>query len=95
MRIEKTLQLAETKSRSTASLWEDDTTQFGEPAATHMALLDIEFLPYYTRLLRLWDPGHEVETGGAVADIVDKHGICAEIDPLLFGVGSRRRIGPG
>jgi len=61
VRIEKTLKLAET-------LWEDDETQFGEPLATHMALLDAEFVPYYTRLLRLWDQGHEVHMAGCRRD---------------------------
>lgn len=84
VRLEKTLKLAETHSRSTASLWEHDETQFGEPLATHMALFDVEFVPYYTRLLRLWDPGHEVHMGGAVIEIINKHGIRAETEELIL-----------
>jgi len=84
VRLERTLKLAETHSRSTDSLWEHDETQFGEPLATHMALLDVEFVPYYTRLLRLWDMGHEVHTGGFVDDIVNKHGIRAETEELIL-----------
>jgi hypothetical protein len=82
--LEKTLKLAETHSRSTSSLWEDDETQFGEPLATHMALLDVEFVPSYTRLLRLWDPGHEVHMGGAVIEIANKHGIRDETEELIL-----------
>ena len=84
VRIEKTLKLAETLSRSTSSLWEDDVTQFGEPLAAHMALLDVEFVPYYTRLLRLWDQGHQVHMGGAVVEIVNKHGVRAETEELIL-----------
>jgi hypothetical protein len=83
VRIEKTLKSADALSRSTASLWEDDETQFGEPLATHLALLDAEFVPYYTRLLRLWDQGHEVHMGGAVVEIVNKHGVRAETEELI------------
>ncbi|OKO70854.1 hypothetical protein AC628_29870 [Bradyrhizobium sp. NAS96.2] len=84
VRLEQTLQLAETNRRSTGSLWEHDETQFGEPVATHLALLDVEFVPYYTRLLRLWDMGHEVHTGGFVDDIVEKHSIRAETEELIL-----------
>jgi hypothetical protein len=83
VRLENTLKLAETHSRSTDSLWEHDETQFGEPLATHMALLDVEFVPFYTRLLRLWDPGHEVHMREAVIAIVNKHGIRAETEELI------------
>ena len=83
VRLEKTLKLADTHSRSTDSLWEHDETQFGEPLATHLALLDVEFVPYYTRLLRLWDPEHEVHMREAVIAIVNKHGVRAETEELL------------
>jgi hypothetical protein len=84
VRLEKTLQLAETHQRSTDSLWEHDETQFGEPVASYMALLDVEFVPYYTRLLRLWDMGHEVHTGGFIDDIVTKYGIRTETEELIL-----------
>jgi hypothetical protein len=83
-RLEKTLKLAETHSRSTASLWEHDETQFGEPVAAHLALLDVEFVPCYTRLLRSWDPGHQVHIGQAVSEIVNKYGIRAETEELIL-----------
>jgi hypothetical protein len=83
VRLEKTLKLAESHSRSTDSLWEHDETQFGEPLATHLALLDVEFVPYYRRLLRLWDPGHEVHMREAVIEIVNKHGVRAETQELV------------
>jgi hypothetical protein len=83
VRIEKTLKFAETLSRSTSSLWEDDETQFGEPLATHLALLNVQFVPCYTRLLRLWDQGHEVHMGGAVVEIVNKHGVRPETEELI------------
>lgn len=83
VRLEKTLKLAEAFSRSTDSLWEHDEIQFGEPVATHLALLDVEFVPYYMRLLRLWDPGHEVHMRAAVTAIVNRHGVRAETKELL------------
>ncbi|GLH79339.1 hypothetical protein SSBR45G_42480 [Bradyrhizobium sp. SSBR45G] len=82
-RVEHTLKLAATHSRSTDSLWEDDETQFGQPLATHLALLDIEFVPDLVRLLPMWDPGHDVHIQGAISEIVEKHGVRAETEALL------------
>jgi hypothetical protein len=83
VRLEKTLKLAKTYSLSTNGLWEHDETQFGEPLAAHLALLDVEFVPYYTRLLRQWDPGHAVHIGSAVVEIINKHGVRAETKALM------------
>jgi hypothetical protein len=83
-RLEETLRLAETRELSTESLWEDDQTQFGEPLVTHLALVDVYFVPFYTRLLRLWDLSHEVEQGGAVIEMVNRHGITPETKELIL-----------
>jgi len=82
--LEETLRLAEARALSTSSLWEDDETQFGEPLLTHLSLVDVQFVPSYTRLLRLWDMSHEVHTGGAVVEIVNRHGIRPETEELIL-----------
>jgi hypothetical protein len=72
-----------TAKRSTASLWEIDEVQFGEPAACAFALVNRSFVPFYTRLLGVWDLDHEVHQGEAVEAIVKQHGICPETEQLL------------
>ena len=83
-RLEETFKLAESLALTTDSLWEDDETQFGEPLLTQLALSDVQFVPFYTKLLALWDMSHEVHTGGAVVEIVDRHGITPEIGELIL-----------
>jgi hypothetical protein len=83
-RLEETLRLAESRSLSTDSLWEHDETQFGEPLLTNLSLSDVQFVPLYTRLLRLWDLSHAVHQGEAVTEIVNRHGITPETKELIL-----------
>src|SRR5262245_32933126 len=83
-RLEETLRLAETRSLATDSLWEHDETQFGEPLVTHLSLFDVQFVPLYTRLLRLWDISHAVHQDEAVTEIVNRHGITPETEELIL-----------
>jgi len=48
-----------------------------------MALLDVSFVPAYTRLLRQWDMLSEVMQGPAIDLMIQRHGICPEIEELL------------
>lgn len=82
-RVEETLRLPAVHDLPTDGLWEHDDTQFGEPVATHLSLVDVAFVPSYTRLLRLWDLSHEVHQGGAVVEIVNRHGITPETKELI------------
>lgn len=72
-----------TAGRSTAGIWEHDETQFGEPAASVFALAHRSFIPFYTRLLKVWDLDHEVHQSEAIDAIVRTHGICPETEDLL------------
>jgi hypothetical protein len=83
-RLEETLKLAESRSLATASLWEHDETQFGEPLLTYLSLIDVQFVPFYTRLLRLWDMGHAVHQGEAVTEIINKYKITPETEDLIL-----------
>ncbi|OWU68719.1 hypothetical protein [Marinibacterium profundimaris] len=83
VKLEELLMRAAALSRPTLSLWEDDEAQLGEPLAAHLALSDLEFVPYYTQLLRLWDPENEVEAGNEVVAIVKKWGMCPETRDLI------------
>jgi hypothetical protein len=69
-------------ARSTSSLWEDDTTQFGEPLMLLLAILDITFVAQYQKFLELWDLDHQVEIWAAVDAIVQHHGKRREIAAL-------------
>ncbi len=73
-RYAQTLKRAEKAMRSTASLWEDDTTQFGEPLMLLLALLDVTFVAHYEEFLQLWDLDHQVEIWPAVNAILEYHG---------------------
>jgi len=83
-RLEETFRLAESRSLSTASLWEHDETQLGEPLVTHLSLMDVQFVPLYTRLLRLWDISHAVHQRDVITEIVERHGITPETKELIL-----------
>lgn len=83
VRMEEVLLKAAALRRPTESLWEDDETQLGEPIASHLALIDLSFVPYYTQLLRLWDHDTAMETGQAVLPIVKRHGLCQDIQDMI------------
>jgi len=82
-RVEEVLRLPESLSLPTSGLWEHDETQFGEPLVTHLALVDVQFVPFYTRLMRLWNMSHEVHMGEVVTEIVNRHGITPETKKLI------------
>ncbi len=77
---------------ATASLWESEETQFGEPLVTLLALHDRSFIPAYCRLLAQWDMDHEVRQAECIDLIVRTHGICAETEDLLH---CRAAVNPG
>lgn len=83
-KLENLLIAANQSNRSTASLWEHDEIQFGEPLVTLLALHDKEFVPCYSSLMRHWDMGHEVNQINEIEQIVRKYGICKETEELLF-----------
>lgn len=65
-------------------LWEHDETQFGEAILTYLAVMDAEFVPAYTNLLRLWDMDHEVHQNAAITAMVERHGLTPEVETLLY-----------
>jgi len=73
-RYANTLKCAEKAMRSTASLWEDDTTQFGEPLLCLLAVMDVTFVAHYEEFLLLWDLSHQVDIWPAVAALLEHHG---------------------
>jgi hypothetical protein len=92
-RIEGLLKEANARlPNATASLWEHEETQFGEPLVTLLALHDRSFIPAYVRLLRQWDMDHEVHQAECIDLIVRTHGICAETENLLH---CRAAVNPG
>lgn len=84
VQIEKLIVKANGLDRHTESIWEEDEVQLGEPAISVFAMIDKTFIPYYERLLRVWDMAHEVSQGEMIYEIVKKHGICAETEDLLY-----------
>jgi hypothetical protein len=81
-RYAKTLKCAEKAMRSTASLWEDDTTQFGEPLILLLATMDVTFVAHYEEFLLLWDLSHQVWIWPAVAALLEHHGVRPETSAL-------------
>lgn len=65
-------------------LWEYDEVQFAEPAIATLALSDVSFVPYYTKLLGLWDMEHEVTQRETIKAIFDKYGVCPETEDLMI-----------
>lgn len=63
---------------------EYDEAQFAEPAASILAVSDVSFVPYYTKLLGLWDMGHEVSQLDTINAIFDKYGVCPETEELMI-----------
>lgn len=86
--VENLIIEADAAKRSTASLWEIDEVQFGEPAACAFALINRSFIPFYARLLSVWDLDHEVHQAEAIEAIVKQHGICPETEQLLIARAS-------
>jgi len=84
VRLEEVLEQIKGYKRSTEGLWEDEYTQFCEPLISYLANCDIEFVPYYTRLLRRWDLMHEVKQLEVIDAIFRKFGACAETEELLY-----------
>ena len=68
----------------TKSVFESETWQLGELAAASCALADASFVPFHTRLLRLWDLDHEVNQGATIKRIIRRHGLRSEVEELLF-----------
>jgi len=69
---------------STMTLYgESDEIHFGEPLFTALALTDIEFVPFYTDILRQWDVDHEVMQATTINAIFEKYGICPEVEDSL------------
>lgn len=83
-KLENLLTVANQYGRSTDSLWEHDEIQFGEPLVTLLAMQDLEFVPYYSRLLQQWDMGSEVKQIDEIKQIVLKYGVCDEVVDLLY-----------
>lgn len=65
------------------SIWETDEVQFPEAAITVFALLNLDFVPEYTRLLTVWDMDHEVGQHDTISAIVRQHGVTTETEALL------------
>jgi hypothetical protein len=83
-KIENLLMLAKSAGRSTASLWEDEQTQFAEPLVSLLALHDVRFVDSYRRLMNQWDMEHEFQQFDIINTIVHVHGICEETEQLLY-----------
>lgn len=65
-------------------LWEDeDGVAIGESALLSLVMREQRWLPLYTRLLKIWDLGHEVHTRSSINAIVRTHGWSAPMADLL------------
>lgn len=78
------LKHAQSVSRSSDGIWECDTVQLAELGITVFACAQVEFVPLFTRFLRVWDMDHEVNQSDAIITIVQQHGVCPETEELLF-----------
>lgn len=66
------------------AIWETEDTQFPEVGITAFAVLNLDFVPEYTRFLKLWDMDHEVRQSEEIDAIISHHGITAETEELLI-----------
>jgi hypothetical protein len=82
--VEKLIAEANSGVRSNGSVWELDEYQLGEVAACAFALVSRNFVPFYVRLLKVWDLDHMSHLPEAIEAIVKRHSICPEIEELLF-----------
>lgn len=83
-RIEKLLIQVQSVGRSTASLWEDEQTQFGEPLVSLFAFHDVGFVNNYRFLMNLWDMDHEFQQYEVINAIIHVHGMSEETEQLLY-----------
>jgi hypothetical protein len=82
--VEALLAYANEAPSSTMGVWEYDETQFAEPAIATLVFSDVSFVPFYTKLLGLWDMKHEVFQVKAINAIIDKYGLCPETEDLII-----------
>ncbi len=82
--VESIIAFANDAPSTGEGVWEYDEAALAEPAISVLALMDVSFVPYYTRLLALWDMEHEVNQGDTINEIFDKYGVCPETEDLLI-----------
>lgn len=83
-KIEHMLAAAKLARSSEEGLFEDDTTAFGEPLVSLLALQDLRFVDAYRRLMNQWDMNHEVDQFEVIDLIVRTHKMCPETEQLLY-----------
>lgn len=83
--IEAYFDKVETTLRGASGQFLEDTdVAFAEPVVSCLAMIDVAFVPYYTRLLGLWDMSLEAHQFEVINNIIQKHGLCAETEELLY-----------
>ena len=82
--LEMVLRLLERTKKSISHLWEYDEIQFAEPAVSILALVNPDFVPFYTRFLSVWDMEHEVEQHDVILQIFERHGITTQTENLII-----------
>ncbi len=80
--LEKILLLRRKEER--APLWESDVTLFGEVALSVLAIMYLDFVPFYARFLDAWDGENSRQRDSTIQEIVASHGRCPEIEKLIF-----------
>jgi hypothetical protein len=83
-KAEALLVYAETLRRPVSSVWEDDETQLCEVMVSVLALMDLSYVPVYTRLLTLWDLDHEANQAEIIDQIIERHGLVTNTEALLY-----------
>ncbi|MGB5988305.1 MAG: hypothetical protein WBG43_00980 [Marinifilaceae bacterium] len=66
------------------NIWESEEYGLAENAIYKCALTDKKFVDYYSRMLLVWDMGHEVNQYDEVVDIIKKYGWCTEVEDLII-----------
>lgn len=65
-------------------IWEDEGgVALGESAVLCLAMRDKKWLPLYSRLMNVWDLGHEVHTRSSINALFNKYGLIAPMADLL------------
>lgn len=82
--IEDMLAVARQNDAGSDAYWEDETTGFGEPLVTLLALEDRRLVDAYRRLMNQWDMHHEFQQLEVIELIVRTHGIGLETEQLLY-----------
>jgi hypothetical protein len=76
--------LASRLAENHESIWEAEDALLGEVPLSVLAIAHLEFVPIYARFRDLWEDGNATQQDSIVAEIVEAHGRCSEVEELLF-----------